>query len=75
MSDFEPIPVKMKMADPEQVTATMVEVVRTSPYFAGAGPFAANLVRDIQTALAQKAIVMIQPDVPSSGHGEEGKEA
>lgn len=66
MSDFEPIPVKMKMADPELVTATMIEVVRTSPYFAGADPFAANLVRDIQTALAQRAIVMIQPDATMS---------
>jgi hypothetical protein len=66
---------KMKIADPEQVTDVMINAIRQSVWFAAglhgvlpmtgtsATQFVPNLVRDIAAALTGIGVVMIQPDL------------
>lgn len=59
----EPINIKMKMADPEQVTDLITDAVLTSFWASGLSKeWAGDLVRDIHRGFSDAGIVMIQVD-------------
>ena len=60
---MEPINVKMKMADPDEVTALITDAVLTALWASGLSKeWAGELVRDINVALTDAGCVIIQVD-------------
>lgn len=63
MQAAEPINVKMKLADPEQITDLITDAVLTSFWASGLSrEWAGDLVRDIHLALTNAGCVIIQID-------------
>lgn len=63
MRDMEPINVKMKMADPNEVTALMVAAVHESGWASNQPDMVvADVVRSIQAAMCRAGHVIIQVD-------------
>lgn len=63
----EAIPMTMKIADPQEVTALMTKVIQEFTWSDDTlREHAGELVHDIALALAQGAYFVIQPDMPTA---------